>query len=53
MTTDPIVAFFTDAHRQWQHLLANLGDTEELELRWQEYLNDSSRVRMKDTAKDE
>jgi hypothetical protein len=49
MTTDPIAAYFDDAHRQWQHLLANLGDKQELEMRWQEYLNDVSRVRMNHT----
>jgi hypothetical protein len=46
MTTDAIAAYFDDAHRQWQHLLENLGDTQELERRWQEYLNDASRVRI-------
>jgi len=46
---NPIAAYFDDAHRQWQHLLANLGDKQELETRWQEYLNDVSRVRMKYT----
>jgi hypothetical protein len=49
MTTDPIAAYFDDAHQHWQHLLANLGDRQELERRWQEYLNDASRVRMKHT----
>jgi hypothetical protein len=49
MTTNPFAAYFDDAHRQWQHLLANLGDKQELETRWQEYLNDVSRVRMKYT----
>jgi retron-type reverse transcriptase len=49
MTTDPFAAYFDDAHRQWQHLLEHLGDKQELEMRWQEYLNDASRVRMKHT----
>jgi hypothetical protein len=51
MTTDPVAAYFDDAHRQWQHLLANLGDKQDLERRWQEYLHDADRDRMKYTAR--
>jgi hypothetical protein len=49
MTTNPFAAYFDDAHQHWQHTLDQLGDKQELETRWQEYLNDVSRVRMKYT----
>jgi hypothetical protein len=49
MTTNPFAAYFDDAHQHWRHTLDQLGDKQELETRWQEYLNDVSRVRMKYT----
>jgi hypothetical protein len=53
MTTDPFAAFFADAHRQWQTTLeqGGLGDKQELESRWQSYLHDADRDRMKYTAR--
>lgn len=55
MTTDPFAAFFADAHRQWRTTLeqGGLGDKQELERRWQSYLHDADRSRLKYIANQE